>query len=318
MAAVPWLEDVQETLVDQYGEDMITVDSTCSTNFTFAIREEERSLDKIAIPMFLGGVAGKRSFTGLDQPGPALLGMDYMRGMGWCIDFETGRCVIRKLKQHFVLPCTAGRYFLPLRCSDSGQAELGRSEAISSAQHLEDPIVTEAYESPVRVHMNRSLCASSGIVASASSSHDIRITFQQPCQQNTVNLSPGSGLGATFGALNGRPLHVPARQDTIKILVPWHPIKPEANAFNPDNTDIWVANGISLPVASPQAEQATSSTPGGPSEKQRRAEKLRDGATSSRQHMLPSKTSSSFIPRNETFMSRSETSKERPKSPTRR
>ena len=103
MAAVPWLEEVQGTLFDQYGEDMITVDPTFSTNFTFANGEEERSFGKITIPMFLGGIAGKLSCTGLDKAGSALLGMTYMHGMGWCIDFETGRCVIKELEQHFGL-----------------------------------------------------------------------------------------------------------------------------------------------------------------------------------------------------------------------
>ena len=100
-----------ETLIDQYGEDMITVDLTFSTNFTFATGAEEWFLDMIAMPMFLGGVAGKLSFTELDKPGPALLSMDYMHGVGWCIEFETGRCVIKELKQDFVLPRLPNGHF---------------------------------------------------------------------------------------------------------------------------------------------------------------------------------------------------------------
>ena len=80
-----------EILVDQYGEDMITVDPAFSTNFTFAISAAEWSLDMIAIPMFLGGVAGNLFFTGLDKPGPALLGIRYTHGIGHGIDFETGQ-----------------------------------------------------------------------------------------------------------------------------------------------------------------------------------------------------------------------------------
>ena len=123
---------------------------------------------------------------------------------------------------------------------------------------------------------------------------DIRITFQQPGQQNTVNLPAGCGLDIAFEALNGRRLHLPRQQTDIKILVPGHPIMPETNdSFNPDNADIWIANGIRSAIASPQTEQATSSTPGRLSKKQRRAEKLRDGATSVQQPSLPSSTSSS-------------------------
>ena len=45
----------------------------------------------IAIPTFLEGVAGKLSFTRLDELSLALLGMRYMHGIGRGIDFETGQ-----------------------------------------------------------------------------------------------------------------------------------------------------------------------------------------------------------------------------------
>ena len=67
------------------------MDSTFSTNFTFANGAEEWSLDMITIPMFLGGVVGNLSLTGLDQPGPALLGMRSMHGIGRGIDLQTGQ-----------------------------------------------------------------------------------------------------------------------------------------------------------------------------------------------------------------------------------
>ena len=78
-------------LADQYGDDMITVDPTLSTNFTLANGAGEWSLDMIAIPMSLEGVAGKVSFTRLDELGLTLLGMCYMHGIGRAIDFESGQ-----------------------------------------------------------------------------------------------------------------------------------------------------------------------------------------------------------------------------------
>ena len=127
---------------------------------------------------------------------------------------------------------------------------------------------------PIDLHLKYVEKATPSVIGTEAG--DIRITFQLPGQQNTVILPAGCGLDATFGALDGRRLHVPAQQRQIEILVPGHPIKPETNdSFNPDNADIWIANGISLPVSSPQAEQATSSTPGGPSKKQRKAAQRR-------------------------------------------
>ena len=104
MAGLEWLEDVQTRLMDEYGHDWMEVDASYATMLTFANGETSTSLGKITVPMFLGGVSGKLKFVGVDKPGPALLGMDYMQHMGWCVDFETGRCVIKELKQDFVLP----------------------------------------------------------------------------------------------------------------------------------------------------------------------------------------------------------------------
>ena len=93
------------TLVGQYGDDMIMVDPTFSMNLTLTTGEEERSLDMIAIPMSLEGVAGKLSFTRLDELGLALLGMRYMHGIDCGIGFrDLAAGVINALNFHFVLP----------------------------------------------------------------------------------------------------------------------------------------------------------------------------------------------------------------------
>ena len=72
--------------------------------FNFANGAEERSMGKVSFPGFIGSQDGRFSVTGLDKPGPALLGMDYLQSLGWCVDFETGRCVMNKQRQDFVLP----------------------------------------------------------------------------------------------------------------------------------------------------------------------------------------------------------------------
>ena len=104
MAGLAWLEDLQACIFEQYGEDQLEVDASYSALFTFANGAEERSMGKVSFPGFIGSQDGRFSVTGLDKPGPALLGMDYLQSSGWCVDFETGRCVMKKLRQDFVLP----------------------------------------------------------------------------------------------------------------------------------------------------------------------------------------------------------------------
>ena len=48
----------------------------------------------------------------MDKPGPALLGMDHLHALGFCVDFETGRCVVKALGQDFQLPRLANGHLV--------------------------------------------------------------------------------------------------------------------------------------------------------------------------------------------------------------
>ena len=104
MAGLPWLLGVQAELHEQWVEGMVDVDPTFRADFTFANGAREASMGRVGVPAFIGGVSGRCSFIGLDRNGPALLGMDHLRAMGFCIDFETGRCVVKALGLDLTLP----------------------------------------------------------------------------------------------------------------------------------------------------------------------------------------------------------------------
>eukprot|EP00969_Alexandrium_andersonii_P373194 15483437-Alexandrium_andersonii.AAC.1 len=66
--------------------------------------------DSITVPAFVGGEGGTLTFTGVDAPGPALLGMDHLKALGFCVDFDTGRCVIKGLSKGIQLPRLNNRH----------------------------------------------------------------------------------------------------------------------------------------------------------------------------------------------------------------
>ncbi len=140
MAGLPWLEDLQRTLFDQYGEDVFEIDASFTSMFTFANGAEERSLGKITFPGFIGTSGGKFKVTGLDKPGPALLGMDYLSSLGFCIDFETGRCVVKALKQDFTLPRLAnGHLFLDMCDHGALLQQAATTEAVTTVVTARQP-----------------------------------------------------------------------------------------------------------------------------------------------------------------------------------
>ena len=112
MAGLPWLLAVQDEIFSQYGEDLVDVDPSYRAEFTFANGAKDSSLGRITIPAFISEISGKLTFTGLDKPGPALLGMDHLQALGFCVDFETGRCVVKALGQDFQLPRLANGHLV--------------------------------------------------------------------------------------------------------------------------------------------------------------------------------------------------------------
>eukprot|EP00969_Alexandrium_andersonii_P211011 9319242-Alexandrium_andersonii.AAC.1 len=83
MAGLPWLLAVQEELMEQYGEDMVEVDNSYQVDLTFANGEASRSVGRITVPALIGDEGGPLTFTGVDAPGPALLGMDHLEALGF-------------------------------------------------------------------------------------------------------------------------------------------------------------------------------------------------------------------------------------------
>ena len=112
MAGLPWLTAVQDEIYQQYGEDMVTVDPSYRAEFTFANGAKDTSMGRITIPSFIAEISGTLTFTGLNKPGPALLGMDHLQALGFCVDFETGRCVVKSLAQDFTLPRLANGHLV--------------------------------------------------------------------------------------------------------------------------------------------------------------------------------------------------------------
>ena len=115
MAGLPWLMAVQDELYEQYGEDLVTVDPSTTTELTFANGQKTRSIGRITVPAFIGDESGTLTFTGIDHNGPALLGMDHLRALGFCVDFNTGRCAVKNLAKDFQLPrLNNGHLFLDI------------------------------------------------------------------------------------------------------------------------------------------------------------------------------------------------------------